>query len=342
MMASFIKPDVVRFHDPRFASPSRKMPHSNANTATPAQKAAEKQQMSLPWDRSSTQQPPQNAPTPSKSPKAIDIYYLDGDNKISLGTANDKITFAPFSSTVKSAAKGEHLNGQPEEVVLQNVDNEAASLILRWINENNMHASKPLIFDVPATLSFGFLCKLHRATYVFRVRREFRGNKMRELLVEYIGGLKQPSLRDFELAEEELGFDPPLIYLMRSQVCSVHLVSGLAEGEYERILGYCGVQGERLTEEMRAIEAEIRLSLEDGKVGLEGETSFVVNKSVDYETFAASLSKEPVAKREKVRLGSRNVGENKSEEAKAREAKPSQAVAVTKVGKVSYADALKH
>ncbi|KAM0690052.1 hypothetical protein Q7P36_008819 [Cladosporium allicinum] len=288
------------------------MPRSNANTATPAQKATKKQQMSLLWNRSSTQQPPQHSPAPSKSPKAIDIYYLDGDNKIFLGTANHKVTFARFSSIVKSAAKGEHLNGQPEEVVLENVDHEAGSLILRWINGNNTHASKPLIFDVTSTLAFGFLCKLHRATHVFRVRREFRGNKVRELLVEYIGGLKQPSLRDSVLAEEELGFDLPLIYSMRSQICSVHLVSGLAEGEYARILEYCEVQGGRLMKEMRAVEAEISLGLEDRKVGLEGETCFIVNKSAENETFAASLSKKPVVGREKIRLGSRKVGENKS------------------------------
>ena len=317
------------------------MPHSNANTATPAQKAAKKQQMSLPWDRSSTQQPPQHSPVPSKSPEAIDIYYLNSDNKIFLGTANDKVTFARFSSTVKSGARSEHPSGQ-HDVVLENVDHEAGSLVLRWINGNNMHASKPLIFDVPATSSFKFLCKLHRATQVFRVRREFRGNRVRELLVEYIDGLKKPSFGDFELAEEELGFDPPLIYLMRSQVCSVHLVSGLAEGEYARISEYCEVQGERLMKEMRAIEAEIRLGLEGRKAGLEGKTSFVVNKSIDNEIFAASLSKKPVVEREKVRLGSRKVGESKSEETRSDESKPSQAVEVTKVGKLSYAEALKH
>jgi hypothetical protein len=317
------------------------MPHSNANTATPAQKAAKKQQMSLPWDRSSTQQPPQHSPTPSKSPEAIDIYYLNGDNKIFLGTANDKVTFARFSSTVKSGTRSEDPSGQ-HDVVLENVDHEAGSLILRWINGNNMHASKPLIFDVPATSSFKFLCKLHRATQVFRVRREFRGNRVRELIVEYIDGLKKPSFGDFELAEEELGFDPPLIYLMRSQVCSVHLVSGLAEGEYARISEYCEAQGKRLMEEMRAIEAEIRLGLEGRKGGLDVERPFVVNKSVDNETFAASLSKKPVMGREKVRLGSRKGGEKKPEVVKVEKAKASQAVAVTKFGKVSYADALKH
>lgn len=205
-----------------------------------------------------------------------------------------------------------------------------------------MHASKPLIFDVPAIFSFGFLCKLHRATHVFRVRRVFRGNRVRELLVEYFGGLQQPRLGDFELAEEELGFDPPLIYLMRSQVCSVHLVSRLAEGEHARIWEHCEVQGERLMKEMWAIEAGIRLGLEGGKVGLEGQTSFVVNKSVENETFAASLPKKPVVEREKVRLGSRKVGENKSEVSKADVTKPSQAAVVTKVGKISCADALKH
>ena len=64
--------------------------------------------------------------------------------------------------------------------------------------------------------------------------------------------------------------------------------------------------------EMRAVEAEISLGLEDRKVGLEGETCFIVNKSAENETFAASLSKKPVVGREKIRLGSRKVGENKS------------------------------
>ena len=94
--------------------------------------------------------------------------------------------------------------------------------------------------------------------------------------------------------------------------------------------------------EMRAIEAEIRLGLESRKRGLDVERPFVVNKSVDNETFAASLSKKPVMGREKVRLGSRKGGEKKPEVVKVEKAKASQAVAVTKFGKVSYADALKH
>jgi hypothetical protein len=48
-----------------------------------------------------------------------------------------------------------------------------------------------------------------------------------------------------------------------------------------------------------------------------------------------------IAKREKTRLGFRKVCEKKPEETKAEEANSSQAVASTKVGKVSYAEALR-
>jgi hypothetical protein len=228
------------------------------------------------------------------------------------------------------------------EVLLElPIDYEAGLLILRWINGNSIYVAKPLIYDVPTVFSFGFYCKIHAATRIFRIRREMQGSRVREILEEYIGGLQQPSFDDFRIANEELEFDPPLIYLMRSQVVSVHLVEGLAEGEYEKIREYCAAQGEKLMGEMKAIEAEIRLGLGGENARLEEGTSFVVNKSVEEETLAAAASKLTIAKREKVRLGFRKVDEEKPKKIKEEEAKPSQAVAVTKVGKFSYAEALR-
>jgi hypothetical protein len=221
------------------------------------------------------------------------------------------------------------------------LDYEAGLLILRWINGNSIYAAKPLIFDAPTKFSFDFYCKIHRATHVFRMRRELEGSRVRKVLEEYIGGLRQPTFVDFRIANEEIEFDPPLIYLMRSQVVSVHLVEGLAEGEYGRIMEYCEAQGENLLKEMKAIEAEIRLGLAGEKARLEEQTPFVVNKSVEEETLAAAASKLTIVKREKVRLGFREIGEKMPEEKKSEEAKPSQEVASTKVGKASYAEALR-
>lgn len=169
------------------------------------------------------------------------------------------------------------------------------------------------------------------------------GSRVRENIEEYIDGLQQPDLEDFKIACEELESDGPRTYLMRSQVLSVHLVSGLAKGENEKIMEYCEEQSGRVLEEMKAIEEEIRVGLEGEQGRVEkGETIFVVNKSVDDKTLAAAVSKMTVAKREKVCLGFRNLEGKKPEEKEAEEAKPVQTVSATDVAKASYADALKH
>jgi hypothetical protein len=130
--------------------------------------------------------------------------------------------------------------------------------------------------------------------------------------------------------------------MMRSQVLSVHLVSGLAEGEYDKIVQYCATQGTKLLQEMDAIETEIREGLWGKQDGQETQdTPFAVNKSVEEETLVASLSKKstaPTVKREKVLLGFRKVDE--TEGVKGVELSESQAVNIKK-GNVSYADALK-
>jgi hypothetical protein len=279
------------------------MAPSYANTATPAQKTAKKQQMALPWARTYNQPqgkaspaPPSKLPAedsakkaqpslpwhriytplsgnspanPSRSPNAVDVYYLDDEVKTLLGVASDKVKLARFSTTAslqlrvkrgRFAEEDVYSTAEDDdkklEVLLElPIDCEAGLLILRWINGNSIYVAKPLIYDVPAVFSFGFYCKIHAATRVFRIRREMQGSRVREILEEYIGGLRSPSFEDFKIANEELEFDSPLIYLMRSQVVSVHLVEGLAEGEYGKIMEYCAAQGEKLFGEMKAIEA---------------------------------------------------------------------------------------
>jgi hypothetical protein len=325
--------------------PPRKNTTSNSRSFnTPP--VGKKAQMSLPWTQNDPQLSRKELATPLKLPNAVDIYYLDGDTKTFLGVAKDKALLARFSTTAGHQHRGtaENTSGTQHEVVLGPLDHAAGLLVLRWINKNNVHVPRPLIYDMPAKFTFDLYCKVHHATQVFRVRRELRGSRVRELLVEHIGSLQHPSFGDFKLAEEQLKFDPPLIYLMRSQVLSVHLVSGLAEGDYDRIVQYCATKGMRLLEEMDAIETEIREGLWGKQSGQETQaTPFAVNKSVEDETFVASLSKKSTAsivKREKVLLGFRKVDEKKSEGAKGVELSPSQAANIKK-GKVSYADALK-
>jgi hypothetical protein len=120
------------------------------------------------------------------------------------------------------------------------------------------------MYDVPKQFSFELHCKIHHAAHVSRIRREVQGSRVREILEEYINGLLQPTFDDFRIANEQLECDAPLTYLMRSQI-----VSGLAEGEYEKIMEYCEVQGEKLLRGVKAIEEEIRLGLEAEKAGLE-------------------------------------------------------------------------
>lgn len=291
----------------------------------------------------------------------VDVYYLDGDNKIFLGTADDRAKFARFSTTAslqlkttrdESVATANDDGKKPEIVLATHVDPEAGLLVLRWINGNYLFVSKLLIFDVPTKSSFDLYCKIHRATRIFRTRREMLGSRLREVLEEYIDKLQRPTFHDFKIANEQLEFDAPLTYLMRSQVVSLHLVTGLAEGEYEKIIEYCAMQGERLLKEMEAIEGEITLGLKGEQARAEEETPFAVNKSVAEETLAAAQSKseaiqreKAIFPREKVKLGFRKVCAKKSGERMAEKSKPPQTPQVpqgTKVGKVSYAEALKH
>jgi hypothetical protein len=306
--------------------------------------------MSHSWHQNDSQPSGKEPATPSEPPNGVDIYYLDGENKVFLGVAKDKALLARFSTTAghqhrATAESSENTSRTQREVVLEPLDHTAGLLILRWINKNNVRVPRPLIYDMPKKFTFDLYCKVHHATQVFHVRRELRGSRVRELLVEHIGSLQQPSFDDFKLAEEQLGFDPPLIYLMRSQVLSVHLVSGLAEGAYDKIIQYCATKGTRLLEEMDAIETEIREGLWGKQGGQETrDTPFAVNRSVEDETFVASLSKRSTAttvKREKVLLGFRKIDEKESEGVKGAESSPSQAVDVKNVGKASYADALK-
>jgi hypothetical protein len=345
--------------------------HRNNTPATAAQRSRKDAQIAQPWRRGSTQPPPKNTTsnarkfntppagkkaemsiswhqndpqlsgkepaTPSKSPNGVEIYYLDGENRIFLGVAEDKALLARFCTTGGDQLKAA-IESSENELVLEPLDHAAGLIILRWINKNNTYNPRPLAFGVPEQFSFELFIKIHHATHVFHVRRELRGKKVRQLLVGHINGLRETCFEDFKLAEERLQFDQPLVYMMRSQVLSMHLVSGLAEGEYDKIVQYCATKEEGLLKEMDSIETEIREGLwgkQDGQ-----ETAFVVNKSVDNETFVASLSKKPIVQRKKVTLGLRKMGEKKLEEAKTEDTSTLQAVEV-KEGKVSYADALK-
>jgi hypothetical protein len=155
------------------------MASSYANTAMPAQKTAKKQQMALPWARNYNQPLGKAAPappsktltedsakkaqmglpwhrnytqlsgkepaTPSQSPNAVDIYYLDGETKTLLGVASDKVKLARFSTTASLQLKLKRGHSVEEEVVSIDdegkkklevilelpVDYEAALLILR-------------------------------------------------------------------------------------------------------------------------------------------------------------------------------------------------------------------
>jgi hypothetical protein len=296
--------------------------------------APRKAQRSLPWNKNYVQLAGNELDPASTSSKTVDVYYIDGSGtKTFLGVAKDRMLLARFSSAasdqLRVAAEGSKKTDATSEVIVQTLDHAAGLLVLRWINKSNMLMPRPLVFDVPKQFSFELYCKIHRATHVFYIRRELRDRKVRGSLVEHIGKLRETCFDDFKVAHEQLEFDPPLMYLMRSQVISVHLVSGVAVGEYDRIVAYCATQGMRLLKEMDAIEMEIRTGL-NGEQEMT-ETPFVINKSVEEKTFLASLSKKPIVQRKKVTLG--RIGVKNSGKAQLEDAKTLQ--------KVSYAEALR-
>ena len=259
--------------------------------------APRKAQRNLPWNKNDIQLGENELVPSSRSSKTVDVYYIDGNGaKTFLGVAKDRMLLARFfsaaSDQLRVAAEGPGKTDATSEIVVQTLDHAAGLLVLRWINKSNMLMPRPLVFDVPKQSSFELYCKIHRATHVFHIRRELRGRKVRRLFVDHIGKLRETCFDDFKIAHEQLEFDPPLMYLMRSQVISVNLVSGLAEGEYDRIVAYYATQGMRLLKEMDATEMEIRIGL-NGEQEMT-ETPFVINKSVEDKTFLAFLSKKPV------------------------------------------------
>lgn len=337
----------------RTAQHDRKMPQSSANPENPAEEKEKKETMGVPWRREYIQKSETTGSTLADSPKTVDVYYLDGTIKTFLGVASDKISFARFSS---AASEQLMITSDPEaideknEVVLDQLDHAAGLLILRWINSNNPHKNKALIFNVPKKFSFAFYRKIHRATSIFRLRRELRGDRLREHLEEYICGLRRPDFDEFKLVEEELGFDAPLLYLMRSQVVSVHLVNGLAGGEYGKILEYCSAkQDTRLLLEMKAIESQIQNGLDGSQggkpkrllesAGLKGEIPVVVHKSIEGQTLAAAaaISARTIAHRGKVQFGPKKAGKTMEKS----DITPLLTEEITKGRKVSYASALK-
>lgn len=331
------------------------MSQQSANHTTPAGKDKNKEVLDVPWRRQYIQRNGQRTTTPEEPKKEVDVYYIDGIAKILLGAASDKINFARFSSAASDQLKTTSDPGADQEkdqVVLDKIDHQAGLLILRWINGNNTHKKKALIFSVPKQFDFAFYCKIHHADHAFRLRRELRGDRLRECLEEYICGLQQPTFEDFKIAEEELKVDPPLLYLMRSQAISVHLVNKLAEGEYDKIMDYCRAHEDTGSlQEMQAIEAQIQDGLERSQNGQpkrlesgqsKAETLVVAHRSIEDHTrdAAAAISARTVVKRVKVQFGTKKPG-NTLELKEQEEIKPLLTEDIKEGRQVSYASALR-
>jgi len=128
------------------------------------------------------------------------------------------------------------------------------------------------------------------------------------------------------LAGEELRMDLPLLYPMRSQVVSMHLVDSLAGGVYAKRMKHHLVQTNGLLKEIKVCIMQIQADLNGGRdkikrltgMGVEGVTLVVVHENVEYQTMAAAaaVSARMIIKRGKNQIRVKKVGGTRREKLK--------------------------
>lgn len=208
--------------------------------------------------------PGSKSPTLQTSLGRAHVYYIDANGiKVFLGSADDRTKLTHFSSVARqqliSYRYGKIANmGASREVVLSCVDYDAGRLVLRYINDNDIHKPKPLYFDLLGTSpSFPFACKVHHATNVFRIGREVRGNELRGYLLTYIHRITKVTFAEFQVVCETLFFDSGLMKHALNKVAFHTLKGWIEQDELAQIDTYCrasdAYKNTNLVEQIEAI-----------------------------------------------------------------------------------------
>ena len=216
-----------------------------------------------------TQGGPSSSKEPSTEPTNLDnvnvFYYASAGNKIFLGTVDDGTKFAHFSLIARdqllaaNARSSKTANkGKQREVTIGRVDREAALLVLKYINNSDIHHPEPITYNLlPTDSTFALRCQVHHACNVFRIPGQLRGDHFRDRLCFEIRQLPTVTCADFQLICETAYFDAGLMNIMQNKVAYHTLRGWITEHElaciWEFVSNHDAEKGSNYVERINAV-----------------------------------------------------------------------------------------
>lgn len=214
------------------------------------------------------------APTGPASAGTAHVYYRSGDERVYLGTVDNKAKLVFFSRTASDqlikanfeANKIVYVN-KVRGVTVNKVDDAAGRIVFNWINTNNMHNPQPLTFaHLGKNNQFLDGCKLHHASHQFHLTRELRGEDIRERIFWYLRGSRKVKFEDFVIVFEWLSFDTGLIMEMKRKV-AYHTIKGwISEEVRGKLMEWCvesdATKGTTLVQQMAEVETQVRAEMD--------------------------------------------------------------------------------
>lgn len=211
---------------------------------------------------------PPSSKEPSTEPTNLDnvnvFYYASAGNKIFLGTVDDGTKFAHFSLVARDQLLAANLRfsktankGKQREVTIGRVDREAALLVLKYINNSDIHHPEPITYNLlPTDSTFALRCQIHHACNVFRISGQLRGDHFRDRLCFEIRQLPTVTCADFQLICETAYFDAGLMNVMQNKVAYHTLRGWITEHElaciWEFVSNHDAAKGSNYVERINA------------------------------------------------------------------------------------------
>lgn len=164
------------------------------------------------------------------------FYYATPFDKAFLGTVDDSSKLAHFSLVARDqlmqfdaqTSKTSKINNKSVqlEVTLGRLDREAGLLVLKYINDSDIHHPKPLTYDLlPANSTLAFRCRVVNACNAFRIPHQLCGQAFRDRLSFDIRHLSSVTFADFQLVCHTVAHDPGLMNVMQNKV-AYHTLRG--------------------------------------------------------------------------------------------------------------------
>jgi len=207
------------------------------------------------------------------------FYYPSQGKKVFLGTVADRSKLVHLSLLARDQLikvdprSGKTANmGNQREVTLGRLDHEAGLLILKYINDNNIHRSNLFTIDLlPADSTLAFRCKVFHACNAFRIVRHLCDDSIRNNLCFEFRKLDVITLADFQLVCEYLYFDSGLMNIMQNKVAYHTFRGWITEHElaciWEYVTEYDAEKKTNCVERIGAIFKELQdKAAAEGKV----------------------------------------------------------------------------